>query len=66
MGPLRDQGAHAERDEVERPEREPSRAEQSQEERATGRNIGVVAQLHFYVDDMFPDTLGQPLFGGGR
>jgi hypothetical protein len=34
--------------------------------RATGRNIGVVAQLHFYVDDMFPDTLGRPLFGGGR
>jgi hypothetical protein len=34
--------------------------------RATGRNVGVVAQLHFYIDDMFPDTFGRPLFGGAR
>ena len=34
--------------------------------RATGRNVGVVAQLHFYVDDLFPDTLGRPLLGGRR
>lgn len=34
--------------------------------RASGNNVGVVAQLHFYVDDLFPDTLGTPLFGGKR
>ena len=32
--------------------------------RTTGSNVGVVAQLHFYVDDLFPDTFGRPLFGG--
>lgn len=31
---------------------------------ASGDNIGVIAQLHFYIDDLFPDTLGKPLFGG--
>jgi hypothetical protein len=34
--------------------------------RATGRNIGMVAQLHFYIDDIFPDTFGRPLFGGKK
>jgi hypothetical protein len=29
---------------------------------ATGSNIGVTAQLHFYIDDIFPDSLGAPLF----
>ena len=29
---------------------------------ATGRNVGVVAQLHFYIDDIFPHSLGTPLF----
>jgi len=24
----------------------------------------VIAQLHFYLDDMFPNTVGQPLIGG--
>ena len=33
---------------------------------ASGSIVGVIAQLHFYVDDMFPDTLGTPLFGGKR
>ncbi|HWE07554.1 MAG TPA: hypothetical protein VG274_12640, partial [Rhizomicrobium sp.] len=32
--------------------------------RASGDNVGVIAQLHFYIDDIFPDTLGKPLFGG--
>jgi len=32
--------------------------------RASGNNVGVIAQLHFYIDDIFPDTLGKPLFGG--
>jgi hypothetical protein len=31
--------------------------------RASGSNIGVVAQLHLYLDDMFPTTIGRPLFG---
>ena len=30
----------------------------------TGRNTGVIAQLHFYLDDIFPNTLGKPIFGG--
>lgn len=30
----------------------------------TADNIGVIAQLHFYLDDLFPHTLGRPLFGG--
>jgi hypothetical protein len=32
--------------------------------RASGSNVGVLMQLHFYVDDIFPDTLGTPIFGG--
>ncbi len=30
----------------------------------SGRTIGAIMQLHFYVDDIFPDSLGRPLFGG--
>jgi len=30
----------------------------------TGKNVGVIAQLHFFVDDLFPHSLGRPLFGG--
>jgi hypothetical protein len=30
--------------------------------RATGSNVGVIAQLHFYIDDIFPHSLGAPLF----
>ena len=29
----------------------------------TGSNIGFIAQLHFYIDDIFPHSLGTPLFG---
>ncbi len=32
--------------------------------RESGRNVGAIAQLHFYIDDLFPDTLGRPIFGG--
>jgi hypothetical protein len=32
--------------------------------RASGTAIGVIGQLHLYLDDMFPKTLGQPLIGG--
>lgn len=29
---------------------------------ASGKHVGVIAQLHFYLDDIFPDTIGRPLF----
>ncbi|MBN9507621.1 MAG: hypothetical protein J0I21_00750, partial [Alphaproteobacteria bacterium] len=29
--------------------------------RAAGHNVGVIAQLHFFLDDIFPHTLGAPL-----
>jgi hypothetical protein len=29
----------------------------------SGRGVGWIAQLHFYLDDMFPKTLGKPIFG---
>jgi hypothetical protein len=32
--------------------------------RDSGRNVGVMAQLHIYLDDLLPTTLGKPLFGG--
>jgi hypothetical protein len=31
--------------------------------RASGTNIGAVAQLHLYLDDIFPTTIGRPLIG---
>jgi hypothetical protein len=30
----------------------------------TGHNVGILGQVHFYVDDLFPKTLGRPIFGG--
>jgi hypothetical protein len=30
----------------------------------TGSNVGFIAQLHFYLDDLFPHTIGRPLFTG--
>jgi hypothetical protein len=32
--------------------------------RASGTSVGAIAQLHLYLDDIFPSTLGQPLLGG--
>jgi hypothetical protein len=32
--------------------------------RESGSGVGVLGQLHLYLDDMFPTTVGQPLFGG--
>lgn len=32
--------------------------------RATGRGLGVIAQVHFSLDYFFPETIGRPLFGG--
>ncbi|WP_036259849.1 hypothetical protein [Methylocapsa aurea] len=28
----------------------------------SGKHVGAIAQLHFYLDDIFPDSLGKPLF----
>jgi hypothetical protein len=30
--------------------------------RASGRNIGVISQIHLFFDDLFPTTLGKPIF----
>jgi hypothetical protein len=32
----------------------------------TGTNVGVIAQLHFFLDDLFPHSIGRPLFGGKK
>jgi hypothetical protein len=32
--------------------------------RQSGSNVGVIAQLHLYLDDMDPHGIGKPLFGG--
>ena len=29
---------------------------------ASGRNVGVIGQLHFFLDDIFPNGIGRPLF----
>jgi hypothetical protein len=30
--------------------------------RQSGTSIGIIGQLHFYLDDIFPNTLGRPIF----
>ena len=30
--------------------------------RRTGGSVGLIAQLHFFLDDLFPQTLGKPIF----
>ena len=32
----------------------------------TGSDVGFIAQLHFYLDDLFPHSLGRPLLGGNK
>jgi hypothetical protein len=32
--------------------------------RQSGTNVGVIAQLHLYLDDIDPRGIGKPLFGG--
>jgi hypothetical protein len=34
--------------------------------RASGHGLGFIAQLHFYIDDIFPHSLGRPIFGGRK
>jgi hypothetical protein len=31
--------------------------------RQTGNGYGGIIQLHFYLDDIFPNSFGKPLFG---
>lgn len=31
-----------------------------------GDKVGFILQLHFFIDDMFPGSLGKPLWGSGR
>jgi hypothetical protein len=33
--------------------------------RQSGTSVGVIGQLHFYLDDIFPNTLGRPIFANG-
>src|SRR5262249_50903467 len=30
----------------------------------SGRGIGFRTQLHFFIDDLFPNSIGRPIFGG--
>jgi hypothetical protein len=32
----------------------------------TGNDVGVIAQLHFFLDDLFPHSIGRPLVGGNK
>jgi hypothetical protein len=32
----------------------------------SGSGVGFLGQLHIYLDDIFPTTIGQPLIGGSR
>ncbi len=32
--------------------------------RHTGRGVGAIAQLHFFLDEMWPTVFGKPIFGG--
>jgi len=34
--------------------------------RESGSNIGVIGQLHFYLDDIAPNTLGRPIFSSSN
>ena len=34
--------------------------------RLAGRGFGGVVQFHFYLDDIFPNSIGRPLFGDWR
>ena len=31
--------------------------------RQSGSGVGAIAQLHFYLDDIFPNSIGRPIFG---
>jgi hypothetical protein len=33
--------------------------------RQSGTSVGVIGQIHFFLDDIFPNSLGRPIFGNG-
>jgi hypothetical protein len=33
--------------------------------RASGTSVGAIAQLHLFLDDIFPNSIGRPIFGNG-
>jgi hypothetical protein len=33
--------------------------------RQSGTGVGAIAQLHLFLDDIFPNSIGKPLFGNG-
>jgi hypothetical protein len=33
--------------------------------RQSGTSVGAIAQLHLFLDDIFPNSIGKPLFGNG-
>ena len=33
--------------------------------RQSGTGVGAIAQLHLYLDDIFPNSIGRPIFGNG-
>lgn len=33
---------------------------------ASGKHPGLIAQLHFFLDDIFPNSIGRPIFAGAR
>lgn len=33
--------------------------------RESGRHVGFLGQVHFYLDDIFPNSIGRPIFTGG-
>jgi hypothetical protein len=33
--------------------------------RQSGSGVGAIAQVHFFLDDIFPNSIGKPLFGNG-
>jgi hypothetical protein len=34
--------------------------------RQSGKGVGVLLQVHFYLDDIFPNSIGKPIFGAAR
>jgi hypothetical protein len=33
--------------------------------RQSGTSVGAIAQLHLFLDDIFPNNIGKPIFGNG-
>jgi hypothetical protein len=34
--------------------------------RSSGRGVGIRAALHWYLGEIFPDSIGRPLLGGAE